>query len=144
VRLYHVTDAAAAEAIERNGFRDGEGDFGMAATWPLGVLVSDEPLSVYEGARGNEVVEVVVPDSMPVEAQFLDDMKGYRQWCVSAHVLNEWPRRRLDVTDVESLEADRVRQPGPSADLLAELVQVRGNPFGEAEKGMATDDKDPS
>jgi hypothetical protein len=70
VRLYHVTDAAAAEAIECNGFRDGEGDFGMAATWPLGVLVSDEPLSVYEGARGNEVVEVVVPDSMPVEAQF--------------------------------------------------------------------------
>ena len=71
MKLYHVTDAAAAKAIEREGFKDGEGFFNMASTWPLGVLVSDEPLSVYEGARGDEVVEVVVPDGMPIEAGFL-------------------------------------------------------------------------
>jgi len=130
VKLFHVTDAATAKAISRDGFRDGEGHFDMAPAWPRGVVVSDEPLTVYEGARGDEVVEVVVPDSSPLAAELLESVEGYRQWRVSANLLNEWPRRRLDAADVEALEADRVRQPGPSADLLAEFVRLRGNPFG--------------
>ena len=105
----------------------------MVSTRPVGVLVSDEPLSVYEGAPGDEVVEVVVPDRTPLDAELLDDAEGYREWCVSAQVLNEWPRRRLNTTDVEALEADRVRRPGRSADLLATLVRLRGNPFTETE-----------
>jgi hypothetical protein len=133
VKLYHVTDAAAAEAISRDGFRDGEGHAGTASTWPRGVVVSNEPLTVYEGAPGDEVVEVAVPDSRPPAAEFLESVTGYRQWCVSADLLNKWPRRRLDAADVEALEADRVRQPGPSADLLAEFVRLRGNPFGDPE-----------
>jgi len=133
VNVYYVTDAAAAEAIVRDGFRDGKGSLDVGPTWPPVVLVSDEPLSVHDGAPGDEVVEVVVPDSASLEAKVFENVRGYREWCVSAHVLNEWPRRRLNTTDVEALEADRVRRPGRSADLLATLVRLRGNPFTETE-----------
>ena len=103
MNLYYVTDAAAAEASVRDGFRDGKGSLDVDPNWPHGVRVSDEPLSVYDGACGDEMVEVVVPDSSPLDAELFDEAEGHRQWCVSAHVLNEWPRRRLNTTDVEAL-----------------------------------------
>ena len=139
VNLYHVTDAAAAEAIVRDGFRDGKASLGVAPTWPLGVLVNDEPLSVYDGASGDEVVEVLVPDSTPLDFERLDDAEGYHEWRLSAHVLNEWPRRRLNTTDVEALEADRVNRPGASADLLEALVRIKGDPFAETEGRIPRD-----
>ena len=142
MNLYYVTDAAAAAAIVRDGFRDGKASLDVSPTWPLKVLVSDEPLSVYDGACGDEVVEVLLPDNTPRVSAPSDDAEGYREWCVSAHVLNEWPRRRLNTTDVEALEADRVRRPGRSADLLAALVRIRGNPFAETEGHIAKDYED--
>jgi hypothetical protein len=36
----------------------------------------------------------------------------------------------------DNLDARRICSP--------EFVQIRGNPFGETEEGMVTDDKDPS
>ena len=143
MKLYYVTDAAEAAALLRDGFRDADPKSGMTSTGLGGVLVNDEPLSVYEDARRNQLIEVVMPDSTPLENELLEDDKGYREWCVPAHMLNEWPWRRLDMTDVETLEAIRVRQLGPSADLLAELVRARGNPFGEDEERTASDDPCP-
>jgi hypothetical protein len=118
VKLYHVTDAAEADAIGRDGFRDAEGSFGPTSLWLLGVFVSDEPLAV---AEGDHVIEVVLPDSTPLEPHLVGQGEGYREWCVPAAVLNGCHRRRLDMAEVDAR----------SADLFEKFLRTRGDPFGQ-------------
>jgi len=139
MKLYHVTDIAGADTVVRDGFRDEEGSFGIASIWLLGVFVSDEPLTVYETPDADHLIEVVLPDGTTLEHELPEDGKGYREWCLPAQLLNQWPRRRLDMADVEALETEQVGRPGRSADLLASLVQTRGNPFGKEEERNAND-----
>jgi hypothetical protein len=101
--------------------------------------VSDEPLIAYERAAADQLFEVILPDSTPLDKELPEDGRGYCEWCLPAHLLNQWPRRRLDMADVEALEAEQARRPGRSADLPAALVQERGNPFGPEEQLSASD-----
>jgi hypothetical protein len=59
VTLYPTADAA--EAIMRDGFRDGEGSYGFVDFDLRGVFVSVLPADVNDGAKGDQVPEVVLP-----------------------------------------------------------------------------------
>jgi hypothetical protein len=118
VKVYHVAHTAAADEIMRHGFRDIETSVGTTPLWLAGVFVSDEPLAVTEG---DDVIEVVLPDSAPLENELIEADRGYREWCVPAAVLNQCPRRRLDMAEVDAR----------SADLFEEFLRTRGDPFGQ-------------
>jgi len=103
VKLYHTTDAA--EAILANGFRDSSGSYGLvdAQERPFmltGVFVSDQIMSINEGATGEDVVEVIITDDFDLDSwELIEEGKPYREWCVPAELLNRFSRRLL--TDEE-------------------------------------------
>jgi hypothetical protein len=118
MKLYHVAPTTAADEIMRHGFRDIEISVGTTPLWLAGVFVSDEPLAVTEG---EDVIEVVLPESTPLENELVEADKGYREWCMPAAVLNGCHRRRLDMAEVDAR----------SADLFEKFLRTRGDPFGQ-------------
>ena len=115
MKLYHRTDAA--EAILANGFRNSTGSYGLVDDQGrpfmlTGVFVSDHPLSMHEGATGEDVLRVIIPDDFDIDdwelpefpedgelPELPEDVKTYREWCLPAELLNRFPRRLL--TDEE-------------------------------------------
>jgi hypothetical protein len=85
---FHTTDAAAA--ILRDGFRDGTGSYLLASLTLTGVFLADMPVDVNEGARGDQVLAVELPDDLDLDPfELIEDMKPYREWCVPAQLVNE-------------------------------------------------------
>ena len=94
MRLFHTTDAA--EAILRDGFRDATASYGLATTVRNGVFLADAPVGVNEGAIGDQVLEVTLPDDLDLgDFELVEGGKPYREWCVPAALLNTRGRLRL-------------------------------------------------
>jgi hypothetical protein len=105
VKLYHVTDTA--EEILR-GFRDARDEYMVPGLSLPGVLLSDGPLTVNEGVRGDQVLEVVLPQGTALDDhELVEEGKPYREWCVPANLLNEGTVRLLDEAQVDALEEDQ-------------------------------------
>jgi hypothetical protein len=84
---FHTTDAAA---MLRDGFRDGTGSYLLASLTLTGVFLADMPVDVNEGARGDQVLAVELPDDLDLDPfELIEDMKPYREWCVPAQLVNE-------------------------------------------------------
>lgn len=116
--LFHTTDAA--ETILREGFRDGEGSYGLVSSWLQGVFLSDVPASVSDGATGEQVIEVTLPIGLDLsEHEIIEEHKGYREWCIPAAVLNASGILRLLTED----EADDVRWTGRSRETYRPRTQ---------------------
>jgi hypothetical protein len=86
--VYHVTHEA--DGILTDGFRDGEGTY-MTANVHRGVWVSDVPLDVNEGAVGDRLLAIDVPETVIADFEWVEDDKAYREWLVPAEVLNRFP-----------------------------------------------------
>jgi hypothetical protein len=95
---FHRTSAEAAVAIVADGFRDAE-DYYMTGNLYRGVWVSDEPLDINEGAQGDVLLSLDVPESLFAEYEWVEDAKAYREALVPADVLNA--SGRPTVVDVE-------------------------------------------
>jgi hypothetical protein len=99
VLLYHTTDAA--EAILRDGFRDAMGSYELATLdgTPVtltGVFLADMPVDINEGAVGDEVIEVALPDDLDLDDfELIQDGKPFREWCVPAGLINAQGHLRL-------------------------------------------------
>jgi hypothetical protein len=86
MRYYHSTTRGAAGSILRSGFRDRTGYYGFG--FPLtGVWLAPEPVDINDGAKGNNVLEVVMPDHVDLTA-FEIAQGPYREWCVPAALIN--------------------------------------------------------
>ena len=97
--LYHRTHNA--DAILRDGFRDKEGSYGLEDFTLRGVFFSDKPLSIHEGAGGDKLLEVTLPDDccdFPYY-ELVEDGKPYREWCVPAQIINLHGTVRLVTTE---------------------------------------------
>lgn len=70
-RCYHRTTQDAATAILRDGFHDAEGTY-MTTTMRRGVWLSDQPLTVNEGAWGEVVIEVDLPEDAFAEYEWVE------------------------------------------------------------------------
>ena len=64
MRLFHRTDHA--DAILREGFRDGEGTY-MTDTMLRGVWLSNIPLDGNEGANEDQLLLIDLPDAVALE-----------------------------------------------------------------------------
>jgi hypothetical protein len=65
-----------------------------------GVFVSNKILDVNEGATGDDVLELTLPDDFDLDYwELIEEGKPYREWCVPGELLNRFPRRLL--TDEE-------------------------------------------
>ncbi|WP_370131652.1 hypothetical protein [Streptacidiphilus sp. EB103A] len=62
---FHTTDQA--EAILRDGFRDTEGTYKLVGSTLSGVFIANVPMDVNEGARGDQLLEITVPDIVDLE-----------------------------------------------------------------------------
>jgi hypothetical protein len=91
---FHTTDAA--DAIILDGFRDGEGSYMLVGMTLRGVFIADVPVDVNEGAKGEDVLEVVLPDDVDLDDyEIVCEIGTYREWCVPAELINSRGRVRL-------------------------------------------------
>ena len=93
--LYHRTNAA--KAILRNGFRDCKGSYMFEGNFTLrGVFFSDRPLDCNDGANGDQLLQVTLPDSLDISAhELIEEDKTYREWCIPAQLINRYGLIRL-------------------------------------------------
>jgi hypothetical protein len=92
--FYHCTDSAST--ILREGFRDAEGTYGLEEVTLRGVFISDQPLSIQEGAKGDQILEIILPSNCDLsDYELIEEGKPYREWHVPANVLNENGQVRL-------------------------------------------------
>jgi hypothetical protein len=104
MRLFHRT--SAADEILRNGFRDGQGSY-MTDAILSGVWLSAVPLDFNEGAAGDAVLEVQLPDALALEYEVVEEDKPYREFLIPADVLNRHGQTRL----LSEEEVDAVEDP---------------------------------
>jgi hypothetical protein len=93
--VFHGTTASAAQTIEREGFRDGQGSYMLVGTVVEGVFVSDRPLDENEGACSEVVFAIDLDEVAIQDYEWIQEGLGYREWCVPASILNGFLRRRL-------------------------------------------------
>lgn len=108
MRYYHRTDAA--DSIRRHGFCDSTGTFGYATRKLTGVWISNMPLDINEGARGDDVCEITIPDDIDMRAyEQIEHLKPYREWIVPAELINSRASsiRWLTLEEVDEI-TDRV------------------------------------
>ncbi|SDS68091.1 hypothetical protein [Actinopolymorpha singaporensis] len=105
MKLYYMTDVA--ELILQEGFGPPEGA-GFATPTSHGGYVSDRPVAMDEGAIGDQLLEVRLPDTLDLAEYELDPDELWpwdgREWCVPASVLNRYASARL----LDGEEADDV------------------------------------
>lgn len=101
---YHTTDAA--KSILRDGFRDSTGSYMLAGTELTGVWLGDAPMSVNEGAKGEQVfrVEFLNAADLLTGIEIIEEGKPYREWCVPAAIINS----RATVTLLTQEEVDEI------------------------------------
>jgi len=98
--VYHRTDHSVA--IMREGFRDATGYY-LTAQEFTGAWVSDSPLDENEGADGDAVIKVDIPEALFVEHEWVEEGKVYREALIPAAELNKFGRRVLSEDEVEEL-----------------------------------------
>lgn len=105
-RYFHTTTSDAAAAILDVGFRDGVGSYGFGTTEVRGVFVAAVPADVSDGASGDTVLEVVVPEDVDLAPYaIVEDGHAVWEWVVPAAVLNS----RAVVRVLREDEADEAR-----------------------------------
>ncbi len=87
-RFYHRTSDECAAAILRDGFQDATGSYGFGSTVLTGVFISDEPVGIGEGVVEPEALLVVELADGLDEFEIIEELKGFREWCVPSAILN--------------------------------------------------------
>jgi hypothetical protein len=88
VLLYHNTFAASA--ILRDGFRDGEGSY-LTDQPHQGVWLSDRPLDINEGAVGDVLLCIEIPEQAIAPWEWVGEPSmGYREFLAPAELVNRF------------------------------------------------------
>ena len=97
--LFHATTTEQAEAILRDGFVDGRGNY-VAEIELSGVWLFDFPLDAKVSAWGDAVLAVsfALPLSCLAEFEVIEDEKPYREWCVPSDFIGSMPPLLLKPT----------------------------------------------
>jgi hypothetical protein len=122
MRYFHTTTADAAESILATGFRDGSGSYGFATVELCGVFLADLPVDVNEGAKGDTVLAVDLPDDLDLSGfEIIEETPHvvWREWCVPARLLNDRATVRLLTEDeVDEIAVKRWATPGVHSSTL--------------------------
>lgn len=89
MRLFHRTPCG--QKIINEGFRDNEATY-MTSVMHKGVWLSDIPLSVFEGAKGTDLLTLEIPEEVLVEYEWVQEEPGptYREFLIPAEVVNSY------------------------------------------------------
>jgi len=87
VKLFHRTPQAAS--ILKDGFRDGEGTY-LTETMHRGVWLSDRPLDFGQGAKGNDLLLLDIPEDDISPFEWIEEGKPYREFLVPAEIINRF------------------------------------------------------
>lgn len=99
MKCFHRTPHS--ESILEHGFRDGEGTY-MTAIIHKGVWLSDRPLTIFEGAKGDDLLLLEIPDDVLEPCEWVEDAKPYREFLVPAAVVNQYgPPELVDDNDFD-------------------------------------------
>jgi hypothetical protein len=101
--FYHRTTEASARKILRGGFRDGTGTYGFTRTL-RGVWLSNVPLDCNEGAWGDVLLQVDLPEQVVANYEWIEEGKPYREWLVPARLIN----KQAKISVVKEDEAEEV------------------------------------
>ncbi|MFD7157550.1 hypothetical protein ACFV9C_23330 [Kribbella sp. NPDC059898] len=97
-QFFHTTDAA--EAILREGFRDNTGSYMFVGHTPTGVFLGNRPANVNDGAKGDQVLEVRLPDDLDLdEFAIVEEGLPPWEWIVPAELINRRGSIRLLTED---------------------------------------------
>jgi hypothetical protein len=107
MRLFHRT--YYADTIIRDGFRDGEG-FYLTTHRYRGVWLSNRPLDENEGAEGDIVLQVKIPEDVVSEYEWIEEGKPYREFLVPAEIINRYGPPRVVIDDRDWPEHQRARE----------------------------------
>lgn len=116
MKLYHATTEQAAASILSSGFRDAEGTY-MTRHVYRGVWLSDVPLNENEGAKGNVLLLVELPEETFVQYEWVEEGKAYREALIPAEIIN----RTKSVARV--LDDEFCQRDVPEIDIAVELRQ---------------------
>ncbi|MAG96781.1 MAG: hypothetical protein QGI83_20100 [Candidatus Latescibacteria bacterium] len=122
MKLYHRTHAC--EAILRDGFRDTTDTYGMNRPC-TGVWLSEEPLSFYEGAKGDMLLVIEVPRRTVEEWEVVEEGKPYRRFLIPAEIVNRHGQPKV----VAEEEEERIL-----ASLWAARTEARLSAISAAER----------
>jgi hypothetical protein len=103
VRVFHRT-SSGQQSIQ-GGFRDGRGTYLTTKVWE-GVWLSDVPLDPREGADGDDVLVIGMPENVVEEYEWVEEGKPYREFLVPAEVVNRYPVRFADDDDLAVTKGD--------------------------------------
>jgi hypothetical protein len=92
MRLYHRTPYA--ESIIKNGFKDAEGTYLTNETFS-GVWISDKPLTSNEGAKGEKLLMIYIPENVLIEYEWIEEDKPYREFLIPASVVNGYGKPEI-------------------------------------------------
>lgn len=99
MKLFHRTPQA--ESILKNGFRDGEGTY-LTETMHRGVWLSDRPLDLGQGAKGNDLLLLDIPEDEISPFEWIEEGKPYREFLAPAEIVNGYgPPTLVDDEDYE-------------------------------------------
>ncbi len=101
MKFFHRT--FAAETILSEGFRDSTGNY-MTVEEHTGVFISDFPLDINEGAKGNQLLMLEIPEGEVLPYEWEEEDKPYREFCVPAELLNRFGKPTLIDEDSEEGE----------------------------------------
>jgi hypothetical protein len=92
---FHTTNAA--DRILADGFSDAEGSYGFDGLTLRGVFLSATPANIQDGAKGDQVLEVVFPDHVDLSEYAIveEGRPAVWEWCVPAELINRLGRIRL-------------------------------------------------
>ncbi len=86
MRCFHRTTTEAAENIITNGFQDPRDEGGVFQVW----LSAEHPVTPNEGADGDAVLSIEVPESVFEEYEWEEDEKPYRETAIPAEIVNRF------------------------------------------------------
>lgn len=99
MKLYHRT--AAAAAILKSGFEDRTGSY-LTSTLHTGVWFADRPLDINDGADGDTLLAIEMPEEVIREYEWIEERKSYREWLIPAALANQHGPTRVVSSEEES------------------------------------------
>jgi len=87
IKFYHRT--FSSDAILREGFKDAEGYF-LTASLHKGVWGSDIPLDANQGAEGDIVLCIELPEKVIADYEWIEEGKPHREFLAPAKLLNKY------------------------------------------------------
>lgn len=94
--VFHRT--SHGDQVIAEGFSDAAATY-LTRRELTGVWVSTAPIYAHEGAIGDALIAVDVPDDFPqrfVDYEWVEAFQPYREWLIPAAELNQFPRRLID------------------------------------------------